>query len=200
MEPQMAGWNPDTNQYVAQQQQQSTLKVIAEGIERAHRNFDAFLEESVDIDWEAQRKKIYEHFGLASKGIDDAEDGTSFTSPSTRGAFGKSARKGRGTNKTDGGKASFNKSLFGNSTLRKSVIGNARLKSSNQSPFADVTEKGGASIRTAGHRFMHDKQAKYAELVQKLNQERLRESHYPVLHEFSTVEGQPGDEVRPVPT
>jgi nuclear pore complex protein Nup93 len=194
-----AGWDPDTNKYVAQLQQQSTMKMIAEGIERAHRNFDAFLEENVDIDWEVQRKKIYEHFGLASKGVDSPDDGPHVASPGGKGAFGKTARKGRGTNVNDGGKSTVNRSGFGNSSLQKSVIGTARQKNPNASPFADVAEKNGASTKTES-RFLQDKQAKYADSVQKLNQERMRESIYPILHEFSTVEGQPGDEVRGIQT
>lgn len=194
-QPQVAGWDPDTNKYVAQLQQQSTMKMIAEGIERAHRNFDAFLEENVDIDWEVQRKKIYEHFGLASKGVDSSDDGPYVTTPGGKGAFGKTTRKGRETNPNAGGKTTLNRSGFGNSNLQKSVIGTSRQKNSNASPFADVTEKNGASAKT-NNRFLQDKQAKYADAVQKLNQERIRESIYPVLHEFSTVEGQPGYEVR----
>lgn len=196
--PQRAGWDPDTNKYVAQLQQQSTMRMIAEGIERAHRNFDNFLEENIDIDLELQRKKIYEHFGLASKGIDQSDDSTNVTSPGGKGSFGKSTRRGRGTNSSDGEKATLNRSVFGNSGLQKSVIGTTRLKTSNTSPFADTAEKSGASTKATDSRVVHDKQVRYADSVQKLNLERLRESIYPVLHEFSTVESQPGDEVRPL--
>lgn len=195
-QPQIAGWDPDTNRYVAQLQQQSTMRMIAEGMERAHRNFDLFLEENVDIDLELQRRKIYEHFGLASKGIDELDDSTNLTSLGGKGSFGKSPRKGRGTNINDAGKATLNRSVFGNSGLQKSVIGTTGLKHSHASPFADTAEKSGASTKVVDSRIVHDKQAKYADSVQKLNQERLRESIYPVLHDFSAVESQPGDEVR----
>lgn len=195
-QPQIAGWDPDTNKYVAQLQQKSTTRMIAEGLERAHRNFDLFLEENVDIDLELQRRKIFEHFGLAPKGTDESADSTNLASFGGKGSFGKSSRKGRGTNVNDAGKATLNRSVFGNSGLQKSVIGTTGLKHSNASPFADAGEKSGASTKSVDNRTMHDKQAKYADSVQRLNQERLRESNYPVLHEFSTVESQPGDEVR----
>ena len=170
--------------------------MIAEGLERAHRNFDLFLEENVDIDLERQRRKIFEHFGLASKGTDEPVDSSNLAGLGGKGSFGKSSRKGRGTNVNDAGKPTLNRSVFGNSGLQKSVIGTTGLKHSNTSPFADTAEKSGASPKVVDNRIVHDKQAKYADLVQKLNQERLRESAYPVLHEFSTVESQTGDEVR----
>lgn len=194
-QPQIAGWDPDTNKYVAQLQQQSTKKMIAEGIERAHRNFDAFLEENVDIDLELQRRRIFEHFGLASKGIDRLDDDSNITRSSGRGSFGRSTRKRGGANRDDAGRATLNRSIFGNSGLQKSVIGTPRLKSSNPSTFPDTAEKSNVSTTTGDNPVAHDKQVKYAGVVQKLNQERLRGGIYPVLREFSAVEGTPGDEV-----
>lgn len=196
VQPPIAGWDPDTNRYVAQLQQQSTKRLIAEGLERAHRNFDLFLEENVDIDLELQRRRIFEHFGLVAKDTDESSDSTTLPSLGGKGSFGKSSRKGRGTNANDAGKGTLKRSVFGNSGLQKSVIGTTGLKQSNASPFVDAAEKSGPSTKVADHRIAHEKQAKYANLVQRLNQERLRESNYPVLHEFSTVESQPGDEVR----
>lgn len=195
-QPPIADWDPDTNRYVAQLQQQSTKRMIAEGLERAHRNFDLFLEENVDIDLELQRRKIFEHFGLASKDTDESSDSTNLPSLGGKGSFGKSTRKGRGTNPNDSGRGTLKRSVFGNSGLQKSVIGTTGLKQSNASPFVDAAGKSGASTKVVDLRIAHDKQAKYANLVQRLNQERLRESNYPVLHEFSTLESQPGDEVR----
>ena len=196
IQPPTAGWDPDSNRYVAQLQQQSTTRMIAEGLERANRNFDLFLEEIVDIDLELQRKKIFEHFGLASKDTDESGDSTNLPSFGGKGSFGKSPRKGRWTNAHDAGQGTLKRSVFGSSGLQKSVIGTTGLRKSNASPFVDAAEKSGASTKVVDHRIVNDKQAKYANLVQRLNQERLRESNYPVLHEFSAVESQPGDEVR----
>lgn len=199
-QPPIAGWDPDTNRYVAQLQQRSTTRLIAEGLERAHRNFDLFLEENIDIDLEEQRRKIFEHFGLASKEIDESIDSTNPASLGGRGSFGKTPRKGRGTNANDAGKTTLNRSVFGNSGLQKSVIGTTGLKDSKASPFVDTAEKNGATPKVADSRIVPAKQAKFADAVQRLNRERLRESIYPVLHEFSNVESQPGDEVRHFPT
>ena len=169
--------------------------MIAEGIDRAHRNFDAFLEENVNINWELQRKKIYEHFGLLSKGSDALDGSVNSPESSGEGSFGKSARRGRTTKTGVTGKSTLNRSVFGNSGLQKSVIGTPGIGSPNAALFADVTEKISTPTKITDDRLSRDRQGKYAEKVQSLNQARLKETTYPVLQEFSNVESERGGEV-----
>ena len=93
------------------------------------------------------------------------------------------------------GKSTMNRSVFGNSGLQKSVIGTPGMGSPNATLFADVTEKNGTPIKATDDRFTRDRQGKYAEKVQNLNQARLGESTYPLIQEFSRVESQRGGEV-----
>ena len=181
-------WDPDTSKYINQLQQQSTLKMISEGIERAHRNFDAFLEENVDINWELQRKKIYEHFGLMSRGNDRLDDFADSVSPATSGSFGKSTRRGRATNGGRSGQSTMNRSIFGKSSLQKSVIGTPGVGTDNATLFAEEAEKNGTGPATQYDRNLREKQLKYAEKVQNLNYARMQGSDYPLLQELSTVE------------
>nr|7TBI_G1 Chain G1, Nic96 R2 [Saccharomyces cerevisiae]7TBI_G2 Chain G2, Nic96 R2 [Saccharomyces cerevisiae]7TBJ_G1 Chain G1, NUP93 R2 [Homo sapiens]7TBJ_G2 Chain G2, NUP93 R2 [Homo sapiens]7TBK_G1 Chain G1, NUP93 R2 [Homo sapiens]7TBK_G2 Chain G2, NUP93 R2 [Homo sapiens]7TBL_G1 Chain G1, NUP93 R2 [Homo sapiens]7TBL_G2 Chain G2, NUP93 R2 [Homo sapiens]7TBM_G1 Chain G1, NUP93 R2 [Homo sapiens]7TBM_G2 Chain G2, NUP93 R2 [Homo sapiens] len=53
----------DVDTYLSNLQTKTTLSMIADGLERSARDFDAFLEENVTLEWEAQRKRIYQHFG-----------------------------------------------------------------------------------------------------------------------------------------
>ena len=186
-------WDPDTHKYVEQLQQQSTLKMISEGLERAQRNFDAYLEENVDINWELQRKKIYEHFGLTARNGDALEDSTD--SPGVKGSFGKSTRKGHLANKSSAVQATMNRSIFGQSRLQKSVIGPPGVGSGKATLFADVAEKNGSVPVVQDDRFLRERQRRFAEKVQTLNRARLGENSYPVLQEFKSVESQPGGEV-----
>lgn len=190
--PQAPDWDPDTHKYVEQLQQQSTLKMISEGLERAHRNFDSYLEENVGVNWELQRKKIYEHFGLTPKGTDAPEDYAA--SPGGKGSFGKSTRRGRSTNKSGPGKTSPNRSILGQSSLQKSVIGTPGVGSGNATLFADVAEKNGAAPAVQDDGYLRERQRKFADKVQALNRARLEEAPYPVLQEFKSVEFQPGGE------
>ena len=186
-------WDPDTHRYVEQLQQQSTLKMISEGLERAQKNFDAYLEENVDINWELQRKKIYEHFGLMTKHGEASDDQAS--RPGVKGGFGKSTRRGRTNNANPSGQSVLNRSIFGQSSIQKSVIGTPGVGSRNATLFADVAEKNAPAPAVQDDRWVREKQRKFAEKVQMLNAARLDENSYPVLQEFKGVENQPGGEV-----
>lgn len=180
---------------MGQLQQQSTLKMIAEGIDRAHRNFDAFLEENADINWEFQRKKIYEHFGLVSKGSDESNEGANGWSSGGRGSFGKSSRRARTANAERPQQNTLDRSIFSDSSLQKSVIGTPGVGFTNATLFADEAEKNGTSAKSHDDRFVREKQTKFARRVQGLNQARLQQNSFPILEEFSKVESQPAGEV-----
>lgn len=186
-------WDPDTHKYVEQLQQQSTLRMISEGLERAQRNFDAYLEENVDINWELQRKKIYEHFGLMPKLREASDDLAS--SSGVRGSFGKSTRRGRTNNANRPSQSTLSRSIFGHSSVQKSVIGTPGVGSGNATLFADVAEKNAPVPVVQDDRFLREKQRKFAEKVQMLNRARLDEIPYAVLQEFRGIESQPGGEV-----
>lgn len=189
-------WDPDTSKYVNHLQQQSTIKMISEGIERAHRNFDSYLEENVDINWELQRKKIYEHFGLMSRGNDKLDDFADGVNSTESGSFGKSTRRARSTNTgRRSGQSTLNRSIFGKSSLQKSVIGTPGVGSGNATLFAEEAEKNGTGSAGQNDYFLREKQLKYTGKVQSLNYARMQGSDYPLLQEFSSVESQPGGEV-----
>ncbi|KAL9608922.1 MAG: hypothetical protein Q9167_006262 [Letrouitia subvulpina] len=186
-----AEWDPDTSRFVDHLQQQSTLKMISEGVERAHRSFDAFLEENVDINWEAQRKKIYEHFGLLSKDSNKNEALSRIATPEGKGSFGRSTRRGRTINGDRSGQSTLHRSIFGASSLQKSVIGTPANAQKTPTLFADVEDKSGSSI-TPEDRFSREKQSRFTEKVQALNYARLLEKAYPILNEFKNVQTQSG--------
>ena len=173
------------------------MSMIAEGLNRAERDFDAFLEENVTMNWEEQRKRIYEHFGLTPKGGKD--DSTVFPSPDGKGSFGRSTRRGRAHGATANGHGTPTRSVFGSTGMQKSVIGTPGTGAGNATLFADVADKMGNGIGVQDDRYVRQKQGRYAEKVQQLNASRLREVVYPVLQEFARVEREPGGEVCYVP-
>lgn len=189
-----AEWDPDTNRYMDQMQQQSTLKMISEGIERAHRSFDAYLDENIDINWEAQRKKIYEHFGLAARSSDRSDTASQPMSPGVTGSFGRSTRRGRTLKGDQSTQSTLGRSIFGQSSLQKSVIGTPNNGHKTASLFTDVEDRSGQGL-VAEDRFSREKQGKFAEKVQALNRARLQEKPYPIFHELRNVQMQPGGEV-----
>ncbi|KAJ5683174.1 Nuclear pore protein (Nic96) [Penicillium macrosclerotiorum] len=184
-------FDPDNQRFLRNIQQRGRQVMIAESLSRAQRDFDTFLEEKVDMDWEDQRRKIFQHFGLAQK---EGSNSADFKS-TTRGAFGRSARQSRqqGANSNQGPAAMSRRSVFGRSGLDKSVIGTPGTGLASRQLFDDPAERGeGLAASSPDLRFLREKMGHYAEKVQQLNTTRLQRQTYPVLHQFSEVEAQTG--------
>ena len=169
--------------------------MIEDGLKRAQRDFDTYLEDHVEINWEEQRRKIYEHFGLAAKGSNRSDDLVNYPSLSGSGSFSRSSQRGRRSTATRPGHPTPNRSVFGNSGMQKSVIGTPGVGSGNATLFADVADKNGNAPAVQDDRSLREKQGKFAEKIQRLNEARLQERAYPILQEFADVEGQPCGEV-----
>lgn len=179
----------DVETYLSNLQNKTTLSMIADGLERSVRDFDAFLEDNVTMEWEAQRKRIYQHFGIAPKQTTGVPDG------SHSGQFGHSRRKGQ--RPSSPGRSAARGSAFGRSALGKSVIGTPSRVGSHTSQFADVAGASGNSALNGGaigdDRFIRDKQLKLAEKVHNLNDARQQGSPYPILHELGGIASRSGD-------
>lgn len=172
----------DLDGYIANFHAQSTLSMIQEGLEQSRRDFDAFLEENVQMEWDAQRRRIYEHFGLVKPG-EKLDTGSNGQSTNGTGAFGKSSRRG----KVFGGSKSG--AAFGAS---QSVIGSTRNRGFASGSINESPEKGGRGASLPKDRFQRDKQEKFADKVTQLNVSRLEWNVYPILQNFAEVEAQAG--------
>ncbi|KAL9078270.1 MAG: hypothetical protein Q9157_002816 [Trypethelium eluteriae] len=181
---------PDTSieDYVSNIQAQSTLDLIAQGLEESKRDFDTFLEENVQMEWDAQRRRIYEHFGLAKpeETSNDTVAGAPNQSLRENGSFGRSPRKSRGF----GASA---QASFGKSSMNRSILGPTGTNADARTTvFTDVAEKAasGPGLPAPDTRFDRERQERYAEKVKELNAARLEEVVYPVVERFAEVEGQ----------
>jgi nuclear pore complex protein Nup93 len=191
----------DIEGYLSTLQSQTTLSMIAEGLSRSVRDFDAFLEENVTMEWDAQRKRIYQHFGIKPRDGQRAPDGSNLGSSSSdnQGGFGRS-RRSKG-NSLNGSRANgtLGGTVFGRSSMQRSVIGApGPIGIDQQTPFVDVERKGEAGVGGLStgleDRFLREKQTRFAEKVQNLNAARLQRQGFPLLQEFAGVEAQSGDQ------
>lgn len=186
-------FDTDLDAYVEGIYKQSTLNLIEQGLEQAKRDFDTFLEENVQMEWDSQRRRIYEHFGLVKKGEDlnATAVGASVAATHTKGAFGRSTRRGKGL-----GASTANGMSFGASGMSKSVLGTPSMRGSRQTLFSDVAERApsGGMQPAPEDRMQRDKQEKYRGKIKDLNEKRLQETVYPILEEFSKVEMEPSIE------
>jgi nuclear pore complex protein Nup93 len=188
----------DIERYLNNLQSQTTLSMIAEGLARSVRDFDTFLEENVHMEWDAQRKRIYEHFGIkqgdGQQPLDRPNLGSSTSE--NHGGFGRSRRiKGSSLNGSRANGA-LSGSAFGRPGMQRSVIGApGPVGIGQQTPFLDVERKGETSS-TSGleDRLLREKQSKFAEKVQNLNVARLQRRKFPLLQELASVEAQSGDQ------
>ncbi|KAF5862814.1 hypothetical protein ETB97_011162 [Aspergillus alliaceus] len=176
-------FDPDNQKFLRNIQQRGRQAMIAESLTRIHRDFDVFLETRLDLNWEEQRQRIFQHFGLAQK--DDAiSDG--------RGSFGRSTKQSKQFGATPShhtGPGVSHRSVFGRSGLEKSVIGVPGAGTVSHKLFEDPTERSdSSSTQSSDLHFLREKMGRYADKVQLLNSARLQARTFPILHEFSNVE------------
>ena len=178
-------FDPDNERYLRGLQQRGRDAMIKESMERVQREFDAYLEESLAINFDEQRQRIMEHFGLVPKDAASHANG----SPAG-GGFGRSSRRGKNVF-AESAKGSTTRSVFGRSGMEKSIIGNPGLEASTTRFFADDSTVNTNSNRMQDHT-MWDKEGYFADKVQTLNASRLREKSFPILQEFAYVEENGG--------
>lgn len=170
------------------------MEMIQEGLDQSKRDFDNFLEENVQINWDGQRKKIYEHFGLA-KPTEDLGQSAAAPAQSQRSTFGRSSRRNRGLGGSAAGMAfgasGMQKSILGNSAMRASFRGNNLAEGGETTPAANSQH----SLEDRSHR---ERQEKYASKIKELNEARNQELCYPILHSFIEVESEAGDVSLPI--
>ena len=191
--PPIEAFDTDNERYIRGLQERGREAMIQESLDRVNREVDEYLEETLAINFDEQRQRIMEHFGLVPK--DAGKEG----SDSNSGSFGRSAKKSTNgfQDSTPGGA----RSMFGRSGLDKSLIGTPGLGASTATFFGDqVAGTSGISVRGAEDRFIRDKEQQFAEKVKQLNQSRDRKQAYPVLKAFAEVEdnasGQEPQQVR----
>ena len=185
-------FDPDTGKYIRDLQKKGREAMIRESMDRVNADFDTFLEESLNINFDEQRKKIMQHFGLIPKSDED-DEGPARSSPVPgAGGFGKSSRVGRSPFK-DSAKDST-RSVFGRSAMERSMIGIPGAGANTMSFFGEDQNVAVPNILSKGQneRHLRDKERLFVESVTKLNQARMQEKVYPIVQEFGQVESTAG--------
>ena len=183
----------DVEAYLANLQTKTTLSMIADGLERSVKDFDNFLEDNITMEWEAQRMRIYEHFGIKTRDDGPADAAAGVAGKESIGGFGRSRRNPKGGRSTPQGAKS---SAFGRSNLQKSVIGAPSKIGFHQPAFKENGDQNGDIAplsNAADDRFLREKQGKLAERVRQLNAARLEKVPYPIMSELAVVESTSGD-------
>lgn len=169
----------DVETYLSNLQTKTTLSMIADGLDRSIRDFDNFLEDNVSMEWENQRKRIYEHFGIKPR------EESMAAARESQGGFGRSRRS-----KAQGGASrTARNSMLGRSTLQRSVIGTPSRIGAHQSEFSDIERNAdGKPGRGPDDRAIRDRQTKLSEKIRQLNKARLVQHPYPILYNLEEVQ------------
>ncbi|KAL2265651.1 hypothetical protein VTJ83DRAFT_6751 [Remersonia thermophila] len=195
----------DVETYLSNLQNKTTLSMIADGLERSVRDFDAFLEENVTMEWEAQRRRIYQHFGIKPREeTASAQAAARVATPSKdgQGTFGRSRRKA--SQPPPGERPSQRQSVLGRSTMQRSVIGTPSRIGSHAPGFSDVEPRKdgagtlgvggvGGGTTSADERFLREKQSKLADKMRDFNDARQRGDPIYLCRDLAELESKSGD-------
>ncbi|KAL2117016.1 hypothetical protein VTJ04DRAFT_9184 [Mycothermus thermophilus] len=189
----------DVETYLSNLQNKTTLSMIADGLERSVRDFDAFLEENVTMEWEAQRRRIYQHFGIKPReeaSSTQAAARAATPSKEGQGTFGRSRRKA--SQPPPGERPSQRMSVLGRSAMQRSVIGTPSRIGSHAPGFTDVEpRKEGAGqvggTTSADDRFLREKQSKLADKIRDFNDARQRGDPIYLCRDLAELESKSGD-------
>lgn len=162
--------------------------MMREGMDRVYREVDKIIEESLGVDFDEQKLRIMEHFGLVPPGQEGGED--------VRTPFGKSSTLGKdGLSSASRGP----RSVFGRSAIEKSIIGTPGAGAGSASFFKS---EGAAAVSSAfprgpTSRELREKEKALIGKVEELNRARLQDVPFPLLQSFADAEeGHIGDSPR----
>ncbi|KIX91930.1 uncharacterized protein Z520_12366 [Fonsecaea multimorphosa CBS 102226] len=181
------GFADESSAYLRDLRVKGREAMLKESMERAYREVDSFIEESLGIDFEEQKARIMEHLGLAFP-----EDGAGPDfGRSTPGGFGKpTGRSKEGASET----SRPARSVFGRSAMEKSIIGTpgsgagttSFFKSESAAPVPSGLPRSSSQVQ----RDLRAKEKSFISKVEDLNQARLREESYALLQNFAETEEQ----------
>jgi nuclear pore complex protein Nup93 len=171
---------------------------------RTARDFDSFVIKNVTTEWEAQKQRIFEHFGLAPKSspVPGADNGGAFSGGMS--AFGASSfgRSRLGGSIGPGGGLGTNsvwaKSNMGGSVLGKPVATRPAEPSTTRyqgNLFADVD----SSMQVELSRQVQQRQQRFSQAVKQLNETRLLadpgSGSFPLMKAFGEITGASGKDM-----
>lgn len=180
-QPPKEAFDIQNGQYFQDLRKKGRKQMMKENMAQVYREVDQFIEDSLGIDFDEQRQRIMEHFGLVTR--EDEEENIA-------GSFAKST--GRKSQFVEIPKGST-RSVFGRSALDKSLIGTPGMGGSTTSFFGDErSQQMGNLMKGQTARDLRDKERLYVEKVEQLNKARLDNENFPILYHFAEVERSGG--------
>ncbi|KAL7276192.1 nuclear pore complex subunit [Rhizina undulata] len=193
----------DIDGYLRSRKEQNVMSSIEDGMRRTARDFDSFVAKNVTMEWEAQKQRIFEHFGLAPRATGSpagagAQD-TSFSgglSAFGASSFGKS-KLGASVSGGSFSQSIWAKSAMGTSVLGRSTVGPSASATGYQgSLFPDIDP----SRQIEMSRPVQIRQQQFATAVKNMNEVRqgavnAHGANFPVMKTFADITSKSGNDM-----
>ncbi|KAI5798894.1 Nup93/Nic96-domain-containing protein [Geopyxis carbonaria] len=193
----------DINAYLRSRKDQNVASSIEDGMRRTARDFDSFVAKNVTMEWDAQKMRIFEHFGLAPK-LSQGQEAAEQSFSGGLSAFGKSSfgrsRLGASVNQKGPGLSTnsvWAKSGMGSSVLGKSVSRPSEAPGSAQQSnlFSDVDNTRQFELSRPQQQRQHG----YGQVVRQMNATRLSSDagagSFPVMNTFADITAASGSDM-----
>jgi nuclear pore complex protein Nup93 len=181
--PPKEAFDVQNGQYFQDLRKKGRKQMMKENMAQVYREVDQFIEDSLGIVFDEQRQRIMEHFGLVARDADDEDAEVSFGKLTGRKSKNTFAETPKGATR----------SIFGRSALDKSLIGTPGMGGTTSSFFGDErSQQMGNLMKGQSARDLRDKERLFVEKVEKLNQARLNDDNFSVMHQFAEVERSGG--------
>ncbi|KAG0133492.1 Nup93/Nic96-domain-containing protein [Tuber indicum] len=203
-EPSSLRADTDLDTYLRNRKEQNVMSSIEDGMRRTGRDFDAFVAKNVTMEWEAQKQRIFEHFGLAPRSAVAAGGSPADLRASGFGgglsAFGASSFGRSRLNSSFGPGRGLQTSVWSKTTLGNSVLGrstSAAASSGHQGTlFGDIDP--GRQLELS--RQVQVRQQHYTLAIRRMNEVRLESGNaargvFPVMKTFGDITGKSGTDL-----
>lgn len=179
------------------------MSSIEDGMRRTSRDFDSFVAKNVTMEWEAQKQRIFEHFGLAPRNATPAigtaqSDLGNSTFGGGLSAFGVSSfgRSKLGTSFGPGKGSVWAKNTLGTSVFGRPTATTAAAGATAGKLFSDIDPTRQMEL----NRQVQLRQQQFALAVKKMNEVRLGAgtadgSVFPVMKVFGDITGASGNDM-----
>lgn len=192
--------------YLRNRKEQNVMSSIEDGMRRTSRDFDAFVAKNVTMEWEAQKQRIFEHFGLAprtaaaSAGGAQADTFGNSTFNGGLSAFGVSSFGRSKLSASFGPGATGRGSVWARSAMGNSVLGRSTTANMAGAPAGKLFSDIDPSRQMELSRQVQLRQQQLALAVKRMNEVRLGAgtadgSIFPVMKVFGDITGASGNDM-----
>ncbi|KAI5838969.1 Nup93/Nic96-domain-containing protein [Morchella snyderi] len=202
-EPSTIRVDTDIDTYLRNRREQNVMSSIEDGMRRTSRDFDAFVAKNVTIEWEAQKQRIFEHFGLTPRNA-TAPSATADTFNGGLSAFGASSfgvsSFGRSKlGQSFGPGVAGRGSVWAKSTMGTSVLGRPTAANTTGASTAKLFTDVDPARQNDMSRQVQLRQKQFSAAVKRLNEVRLENGAdggiYPVMKVFGDITGASGNDM-----